>query len=101
MKLKDWAKEKGVTLAEAKAITGLTHHMSNVPEDFEPKAEVETESVDTAETIVVEKVEPKKSSLPNGITAEAVWYAVRGVGNKSELWKYKEFAKAPANYRGN
>ena len=98
MKLHEWAKEQGITLVMAKEITGLTHHLKEVPEKFLIKEETE----DTAETIVIEaEPEPKvESKLPDGVTPEIIWQSLRGLANKSPYWEFREMAKAPSNYKG-
>ena len=124
MNLKEYAEQEGITLAEAKERTGLTHWKQEVPAG-EPVADVvievpvleeSAEQEPVIEEAVAEIAEPetetvnvapepeekpeKGLSLPKGITPEQVWLSTRAVGKKSKLWKYRELAKAPANYKG-
>ena len=60
MRLNTWAKSRGITLKEAKELTGISHHNKEVPEKFlKPGDGMPVEEVSKPQEVVVEtQMEP-------------------------------------------
>ena len=87
MNLKTYAEENGITLDEAKKLTGLTHWNQTVPESCDEIPEVPEEQ-DISEE-VVEKAEPVKEHISPpkdlDLTKEEN-FSIFILGNKSPHW---------------
>ena len=103
MKVKELADKSGKTVKEIKELTGLTHHNKEVDASFVDEVLGETETVDVATELtktVVDVPKKKELKLPDGVTAEKVWFSIRAIRNKSSLWEYRSLAEAPSGYKG-
>lgn len=85
MNLKEYAESKGISLAEAKTETGLTHWKQEVPDAVqEQKAgtlspcEASKDSQEVAEEIR----KPAEEEIP----LKAIELSIRTLGNKSPYW---------------
>ena len=91
MILKEWAESKGMSLAEAKEATGLTHWKQTVSELEERESVViETESKQEPEQPVVTDVIEIKSKqeviVDDGASMDAKEKSCIGLGVKSPYW---------------
>jgi len=94
MILKDYAKENGLTLAEAKELTGLTHWKQTVPESCDEIAEVVEEVIAVA-VEVAEEIKPVEVAVVKAvievaedvISEDVKLKSVRGLGTKSPYWE--------------
>lgn len=93
MKVFEVAKQTGMTNAEIKEKTGLTSHLSIVPEEILVDL-IHIETKDSSEIVVIE-AKPEKDELPEGVTPAMVWHACTGVGTRHPLWKFKHLGIKP------
>ena len=84
MNLKEYAEEKGITIKEAKELTGLTHWKQIVPESCDEIEEV-AETVDLGDKIVIE-TESKQEEF-EGVDPKVIELSIRCLGTKSQYWK--------------
>jgi len=85
MNLKTYAEKSGLTLAEAKEQTGLTHWNQSVPEILEADVEIleEPESVMMEEpTVTVIETESKEEV----VDPQVIELSIRCLGTKSQYW---------------
>jgi len=107
MNLKEWAEQEGITITEAKKLTGLTHWNQTMPESCDEIEEV-AETVDESEKVVVvaepEEVNPvadmkavmaksqevMKMLMKDGVTVEQALGGIRLIGKKCKYFDIKD-----------
>ncbi len=99
MKVHKLAKELGVKSKDIIALFDgherINHHLDGL---FE--AEIEFVKLKLAGAIETEYKQDaieteSKQELPKGVTPEQVWLSIRGGGNKSPYYNFKDLAKEP------
>lgn len=81
MNLKEKAEELGITLTEAKELTGLTHWNQTVPESCDEIPEIPEYVIIQDEKLVTIETESKQD------LTEAEQFSIFILGNKSPYWK--------------
>lgn len=81
MNLKEYAEEKGISLAEAKDLTGLTHWKQEVVEvaNIEPKQEIEQPTP---------VIETESKEVPT-VSIEDIALSIKIHGQGSPCWKWR------------
>ena len=96
MNLKEYAEQNGMSLADAKELTGLTHWNATVPESCDeipevPEDEPIIESV--SDTTVSEIVIETKSKEECPVSMDILKLSLAVVGNKSPYWEWRHLVK--------
>jgi hypothetical protein len=97
MNLKAYAEQEGLTLKEAKSITGLTHWNQTVTDAPAPESCDELPEIEECDTLTIEELfEEVVDEAPEEIVSdepidetspEAKKRSVKGLGTKSPYWK--------------
>jgi len=86
MNVKEYAEEKGISIAEAKELTGLNHWNATIPDaQPEPVAPVIQEVEPVIET------KSKEEECP--VSIDVLHLSLSVVGNKSPYWKWRNLVK--------
>ena len=86
MILKDYAKENGLTLPEAKELTGLTHWKQTVPEEVVAVVSEVVEVLEVVKPVEVAVVKAVLEVVKDIASDDTKRKSVRGLGTKSPYW---------------
>ena len=86
MKLNAWAKERGITLKEAKEITGLTHWNQDVPEGCDEIPEI-------AEDVVIETESKQLGWDDCPVSYKTLFHSIKRRRARSPYYKFKHLLK--------
>jgi len=78
MNLKEYAEDKGISLAEAKELTGLTHWKQEVPESCDEIPEIQEDIV----------IETESKEAPE-VGLEDIALSIKIHGEGSPCWKWR------------
>ena len=98
MNLKEYADKNGMTLAEAKELTGLNHWNATVPESCDEIPEVPEEEpvapvVADAPVVVSAPVIETESKQECPVSMDILKLSLAVVGNKSPYWEWRHLVK--------